>query len=420
MSLGGYHPVVVRQVVIQVFSSSELDEEALIDSVLDAAGILEDARRANGAVEASEKGCLCRYSVEKIGRFLVLTSNISALERRHLPIDAGHRVMAFDVSESFSALTGSDLLTTFTVCIHPTERNEDEEVIVNRFIERTQTTWNGVGKIGHCYITFSHPNTREDLKFDRVVLIQPVGDIQDVEKGMANTLENVKQIAASISELYRVYSKHVGIFSVLESGEAEISTKIEDFLWRLLKPEPVDYTQLESWLSYVMERDSTTSAILSSLMTSHVEAREAFSELEIVLSTLNEDRMGSHPTVMEWEVLHSERVVWAFKRAIARAEGLKGRLEAVMEEIRTYLSLQQQKLSLEEQKASRDQLTRLVRLQETLHKLEIIIVAVYILEMGRIVFETVAHEHIGVLSVAFIPVALLLSVVINRELSKGH
>lgn len=87
----------VRQVVIQVFSSSELDEEALIDSVLDAADSLEDARRANGAVEASEKGCLCRYSVEKIGRFLVLTSNISALERGHLLIDAGHKVKAFDV-----------------------------------------------------------------------------------------------------------------------------------------------------------------------------------------------------------------------------------------------------------------------------------------------------------------------------------
>jgi uncharacterized Rmd1/YagE family protein len=48
------------------------------------------------------------------------------------------------------------------------------------------------------------------------------------------------------------------------------------------------------------------------------------------------------------------------------------------------------------------------------------IVAVYILEMARIVFEAVAHEHAGVLSVVFIPVALLLSVVIIRVLSRGH
>lgn len=103
-----------------------------------------------------------------------------------------------------------------------------------------------------------------------------------------------------------------------------------------------------------------------------------------------------------------------------RSEALKARFGTVMDSVRTYLSIQQQKLTLEEQKASREKLMRLVRLQETLHKLKVIIVAVYILERAKIVFEVVAHEQAGVLSVVFIPVALLLSVTIIRVLGKEH
>jgi hypothetical protein len=54
-----------------------------------------------------------------------------------------------------------------------------------------------------------------------------------------------------------------------------------------------------------------------------------------------------------------------------------------MKEVRIYLSLQQQKLAIDEQKSSREQLMRLVNLQEIFHKVEIFIAAVYITEMAH-------------------------------------
>ena len=73
---------------------------------------------------------------------------------------------------------------------------------------------------------------------------------------------------------------------------------------------------------------------------------------------------------------------------------------------------------MEEQKSSKEQLVRLVKLQEILHKLEILIVAVYLTEMARIVFEAFAHQRATVLTVGFIPVAPIMAVLIGRLLHR--
>jgi len=57
-------------------------------------------------------------------------------------------------------------------------------------------------------------------------------------------------------------------------------------------------------------------------------------------------------------------------------------------------------------------------LQEILHKLEVLIIASYIIEMGKLVFEAFAHEKAGILTVAFIPLALAISMAIRRLLHR--
>lgn len=61
-------------------------------------------------------------------------------------------------------------------------------------------------------------------------------------------------------------------------------------------------------------------------------------------------------------------------------DALRIQLNTILDAVRTYLGIQQQRLSIEEQASSKDQLIRLVNLQEILHKLEILIVAVYCIE----------------------------------------
>ncbi|MCJ7506045.1 hypothetical protein MUP05_06205 [Candidatus Bathyarchaeota archaeon] len=59
-----------------------------------------------------------------------------------------------------------------------------------------------------------------------------------------------------------------------------------------------------------------------------------------------------------------------------------------------------------------------MNLQEILHKLEVLVLTFYLTEMARIVFETTLHESATLLTAAFIPFALLTSILISRSLHK--
>jgi len=127
-----------------------------------------------------------------------------------------------------------------------------------------------------------------------------------------------------------------------------------------------------------------------------------------------------HPANSELGMRKYGEVLKLFKEYIARGELSKTRLRTAMEEIRTYLSLRQQEIATEEQRASKEQLVRLVNLQEIFHKVEIFVVTVYLTEMARIVFEALAREIASMLTVSFIPAALLLAVGIGRLLHRGQ
>lgn len=61
-------------------------------------------------------------------------------------------------------------------------------------------------------------------------------------------------------------------------------------------------------------------------------------------------------------------------------------------------------------------LARLVTLQEIPHGLKVFIITFYIIEMGRLDFEAAAHEAVSILTVIFIPIALLMPMIIRRLL----
>jgi uncharacterized membrane-anchored protein len=118
------------------------------------------------------------------------------------------------------------------------------------------------------------------------------------------------------------------------------------------------------------------------------------------------------------ELNELEDMVAPFSDFIERTEALTMQFNTVLDSVRTYLGIQQQKLSLSEQSSSRKQLIQLVSLQETLHKFEVLVVAFYLTEMARIVFEVVLSEYANILTVLFIPVALLSSLLLSRMLGK--
>jgi uncharacterized membrane-anchored protein len=125
-------------------------------------------------------------------------------------------------------------------------------------------------------------------------------------------------------------------------------------------------------------------------------------------------------TITSDVTLEHEDIVEPFGAFVGRAEAIQSQLNTVLDSVRTYLGIQQQKLSIAEQASSREQLVRLVNLQEILHKLEILVVAFYLTEMARIVFETLSHEWAGIWTAAFIPFALLISILLGKALNRPH
>ncbi len=172
----------------------------------------------------------------------------------------------------------------------------------------------------------------------------------------------------------------------------EINEQTETFLWELLEPEPVKLEALRYWLGYTMEKESILSALITSMRRNYMKAKSIIAEVEECFKKLNEKNFQDCSVNSEIEIRTYNKAIRPFEDYIMRGEALRTRLRIVMEEIRTYLSLQEQKISIEEQKASKEQLVRLVNLQEIFHKIEIFIVAVYIMEMFRIIFEVLAHE----------------------------
>jgi hypothetical protein len=270
----------------------------------------------------------------------------------------------------------------------------------------------GVGQIGDSFLLLENLEFVEDER--NCVLI--VNEMKDQEQVRA--IEELKRINLLHTAINDIHERSKNTISVLESGKEEINTKIEEFLWKLLRVKTLEIEEMETWLYYVMERMSTTSTILSSIKENHYEIQMLTNQMKTTMNTLTEKNISPYPTNREYEIEAYGKIQRLLSKALVTVEGLKDHLDTTMQEIMTYLSLQRQKTSADEQKASREQLQKLVNLQETLHKLEILIVAVYILEMARIIFEAFTHEHVHLFSALFIPVALISSLFINRILHR--
>lgn len=193
--------------------------------------------------------------------------------------------------------------------------------------------------------------------------------------------------------------------------------RINEILAGLRLPvEQIEPKHLEGILTEVTVLFSRLSILVGAMRRDNVKAQSLLRGLPRLFMMWNEEAVDAQPKNSTVEIDSYESLVAPFKDYIDRVEAVRVQLNTVLDAVRTYLEIQGQRMSVEEQKSAREQVTRLVELQETLHKLEIVIVAVYLTEMARIVFEAFIHEKANVLTVASIPLALLIAVLIGRLL----
>jgi ABC-type transporter Mla subunit MlaD len=255
----------------------------------------------------------------------------------------------------------------------------------------------------------------------RELMVLPYGDWETAKEGVWTLCFEVCSLALYNGEMSRLYSERKLMFDLMEASESSTQLRINEILAEMRRPvDEIQPDDLEDILKEITIQFSRLSTLASSMRRDHVKARGLLRGLRNLLKSWNERPITESLTNTSVETEDFENLMAPFGDFIERTEALMAQLNTVLDSVRTYLGIQQQKASIVEQTSSKEQLVRLVNLQEILHKLEVLIVAVYLTEMARIVFETLLQESANLLTTAFIPVSLLISVLISRMLHKTH
>jgi len=404
---------------IDVLNVGEKDREGFEDKIIQIIKQKYEGHiKTNNSLELFTDKNKCSFIVKQHDGFFVLRSTIVYEQEYELKSVLEDDLQFYDFSGIILSSLPSNLITTFTISIPVTEDGEHASSLLEQYSDQLSRSKEGIGIVRGFVFSIFDSGVDEELS-DRFYFLSPLlSSARSEERRIEEVMSVIEHLAVYTAELSELHSRSKNFFSVLEVGESEISERVEGYLWKLLGPEPVELETLESWLSYIMERDSTVSAMIGNMKKNYIEARSIVFKVENLFKRLNERSFKDYPQNFELEAEKYIRIVRTFENYIIRSEALKSRLETVMEEVRTYLNLQQQKLAIEEQKSSKEQLVRLVNLQEIFHKVEIFIVAVYITEMAQIVFDALIHEMANLLTAFFIPVALILAIGVSRILHK--
>jgi hypothetical protein len=354
-----------------------------------------------------------QFQVESVEVFTVLTTILTLNTCSQDLVSTGIRVLN-EVDPLVA--TSSKVYSTFIVFVSEESDESHAYAVIRESQLHLPRHRLGIGVVRGSL--FSILESKDDgERFSKHYFISPLAS-RDSATQLNETIEDVRYIAVCSAQLSKLLSDSNNLFSALKPGEMEISERTESYLWGLMQPEPVKLETLESWIGYIMEREASLSAMISTMRSNLIQAESIISKIEAVFRRMNERSFSDEPTCLDGEVMEYRRVPKLYEDFIVRSEALKSRLGVVMDSVRTYLSIQQQKLTLEEQKASKEQLVRLVGLQETFHKVEIFVLAVYNTEMARIIFEVVAEHEALLFTAFFIPVALVLAWAVSRILHR--
>lgn len=256
-----------------------------------------------------------------------------------------------------------------------------------------------------------------------LLIVHYGGGFEGTSEAIWPLVFDISYLALHAGEMSRLYSERVLMFSQMEAAESNTQLRINEILLNMRRP--VDEMQpddLEEVLKEITIQYSRLSTLASSMRRDYVKAQGILRGLRNLLKRWNERPLGERLTNSSAMIDDFESRTAPFGDFIERTEALMAQLNTVLDSVRTYLGIKQQKMSIMEESSSKEQLIRLVNLQEILHKLEVLIVAVYLTEMAKVVFEALAHESANLLTALFIPLALIISILIGRLLhaSEGH
>ena len=242
--------------------TERVDESEFLEKIHKALKLqYEDVGSSGNTVTQRVGAGRLQFKVEPVEGFTVLTTT--------LHLNAGVEDL---VREGLRLLSVTDPLATIhsqaysTFTIHVPEATDESNALAmidesQQFLARPRL---GIGVVRGCM--FSILESGDDVKdFNKHYFVSPLKSSRDSDKRLSEILEDIRAITVYSAQLSQLYSKSTNLFSALKPGEVEISERTESFLWGLIQPEPVKLETLESWLGYILEREASLSAMISTL-----------------------------------------------------------------------------------------------------------------------------------------------------------
>lgn len=274
-----------------------------------------------------------------------------------------------------------------------------------------------LGKVHGCVVSTLEGGASS--RSTRELIIVPLQQDEDSSSiwMLADDMVSLTSFTARLSHLR---SGRELMLNQVDASEETTQLRIDEILMELQRPtEQLKPEDLEKILTEVTVLFSRLSVLASSMRRDYIKASAILRRIRTLFMTWNEESMEGYSTNSSLETDTHESLVLSFRDFVDRIEALRAQLDTVLDAVRTYLGIQGQRLSIEEQRSSKEQLVRMVNLQEILHKLEVVIVSFYLTEMARLFFEALTREIADLLTLAFIPAAFFISIFVMRLLHRA-
>ena len=296
----------------------------------------------------------------------------------------------------------------------------EAQQLLKEYLSLAERSVRSVGLVRSCLLAALEDGNSSSQTLKREFVVIPFDyEPGEATKAIWRLYGELAILASCAGRLSRLRRDHDIILRQIDASDKSTQMRINEIFASIRRsPDMAKPEMLEEVLREVTTLFSSLSILVSSMRRNYVKAKSLLRRATSLFNSWNERPLEDYQTNSSFELDSYRSLIAPFEDFIDRVDALRMQLNTVLDAVRTYLGIQEQKLSVEEQASSKDLLARLVSLQEVLHKLEILIVAFYITEMGRLVFEAVAHEKAGILTVAFIPVALVTSIIIRKMLHR--
>lgn len=182
----------------------------------------------------------------------------------------------------------------------------------------------------------------------RDLLVSPFSlPLAEAKLILSRFIEELAQLALYAGRLYRLNRERRLFFPQLDPAEKEAQEKIEVILARMKQFEQVTPEELQTWLGEVTERFSGLSVMAGAMRRDYVTAESYLGEMESCLALWNEKSVEGYLPTSSVQLMEYRALAKPFKDFIDRTDALRTQLDTVLDTVRTYLSIRQQRQSTE-------------------------------------------------------------------------